>query len=79
MADYEMFTGLPTTVDDGPALRWSQLLVKAVLAALVLGLILTVILWPTVSADVGALTLCITFAVCAGLMVLRQAILAERR
>jgi hypothetical protein len=32
-----------------------------------------------VSADVGALTLAITFAACAGLLVLRQALLAERR
>jgi hypothetical protein len=78
MSDYEAFTGLPVEVDDGRTRRWAAMLVKAVVAILVVGVLLSVILWPTVGADVGALTLCIAFAACTALMVIRQALLAER-
>lgn len=76
---YDAFTGLPVEVDDGHTRRWAALLVKAVFVVLVLGVILSVILWAAASADVGALTLAAVFAVCTGLLVLRQALLAERR
>lgn len=79
MSDFEAFTGLPADDDAGRMRRWAATLEKAVLAILLAGVFLTVILWPLVSADVGALTLSITFAAAAGLMVLRQALLAERR
>ena len=55
------------------------MLVKAAFAVLAIGLIVTLFLWPLVSADAGALTLAIAFAGATGLMVLRQALLAERR
>jgi hypothetical protein len=79
MDEYEAFTGLPAEFDDGRTGRWAAMLVKAVFGVLVLGLVLTLILWPLVSSDAGALTLSIAFAGAAGLMVLRQALLAERR
>jgi hypothetical protein len=79
MSDYEAFTGLPVASDDSQTLRWSTVLVKVVFAILVVGVVLSAILWPLVSADAGALTLCIAFAACVGLMVIRQALLAERR
>lgn len=79
MSRYDTFTGLPVVVDDAQSRRWRSLLVKAVFVVLVLGVILAVILWALTSADVGALTLAAVFAVCAGLLVLRQALLAERR
>ena len=79
MSEYETFTGLPVDLDDGQTRRWAALLVKAVFAVLVVGLIVTLFLWPLVSADAGALTLAIAFAGATGLMVLRQALLAERR
>jgi type III secretory pathway component EscT len=76
---YDTFTGLPVVVDDAQSRRWGSLLVKAVFVVLVLGVVLAVVLWALTSADVGALTLAAVFAVCAGLLVLRQALLAERR
>ena len=79
MSQHEAFTGLPTEIDDGRTSRWAGILVKAVFAVLAIGLILTLFLWPLVSADAGALTLSIAFAGATGLMVLRQALLAERR
>lgn len=79
MSRYDAFTGLPVEVDDGQTHRWGSLLVRAVFVVLVLGVVLAVILWAVASADVGALTLAAVFAVCAGLLVLRQALLAERR
>lgn len=79
MPEYEAFTGLPTELDAGRVSRWAAMLVKAAFAVLVIGLILTLFLWPLVSADAGALTLAIAFAGATGLMVLRQALLAERR
>lgn len=78
MADYEAFTGLPTDEDEARTRRWAALLVKAALAVFVIGALLAAILW-FINADVGALTLSIAFAGLAGLMVLRQALLAERR
>lgn len=78
MSDHDSFTGLPALVDEDQTRRWAATLVKAVLTVLVVGVILSVILWPAVSADVGALTLCVMFATCAGLLVIRQALLAER-
>jgi len=78
MSEYESFNGLPVDIDDAQTRRWAALLVKAVFACLVVGLVVTAILWPAVSADAGALTLCIMFGVCTGLMVIRQALLAER-
>jgi hypothetical protein len=79
MSEYEAFTGLPAEIDEGRTSRWAAMLVRAVFAVLVIGLILTLFLWPLVSADVGALTLSIAFAGATGLMVLRKALLAERR
>jgi hypothetical protein len=76
---YDTFTGFPVDVDDGQIHRWGSLLVKAVFVVLVLGVVLAAILWALTSADVGALTLAAVFAVCVGLLVLRQALLAERR
>lgn len=78
MSEYEAFTGLPTEIDDERTSRWAALLVRAAFAVLAIGLILTLFLWPLVSADAGALTLSIAFAGATGLMVLRQALLAER-
>ena len=57
----------------------AAILVQAALAVFVAGAVVAAILWAVVSADVGALTLSIAFAGLAGLMVLRQALLAERR
>lgn len=79
MSDYEAFTGLPVGVGDGQVRRWAATLVKVVFAFLFVGVILSAILWPLVSADVGVLTLCVAFAACTGLLVIRQALLAERR
>lgn len=53
-------------------------MVRAVLAILVVGVVLSAIFWAAVSGEVGALVLSIAFAACAGLMVIRQALLAER-
>jgi hypothetical protein len=78
MYEYESFTGLPPELGDGQTSRWAAILVKAVFAVLIIGLILTLFLWPLVSADAGALTISIAFAGATGLMVLRQALLAER-
>jgi hypothetical protein len=78
MAEKPAFTGFPAeVVDVEKTRRWATRLVQAVLAVLVVGVVLAAILW-IFSADVGALTLCIAFAVCTGLMVVRQALLAER-
>ena len=79
MPEYEMFTGLPVEIGDGQTQRWAENLVKAVFAVLIVGVILSAILWPLTSDVVGALALAITFALCAGLLVIRQALLAERR
>jgi hypothetical protein len=79
MSHDDAFMGLPIEVEAARARRWGSLLAKAVFVVLVVGIILAAILWPTTSADVGALTLAATFAACAGLLVLRQALLAERR
>lgn len=79
MSEYEAFTGLPVEIEDRKTHKWTAALVKAVVAILALGVIVAAILWPTVSADAGALTLCIAFAASVGLMVIRQALLAERR
>jgi hypothetical protein len=79
MSEYGAFTGLPTGFDDERTSRWAAMLVKATFVVFAIGLILTLFLWPLVSADAGALTLSIAFAGATGLMVLRQALLAERR
>ena len=78
MADYEAFTGLPIEQDEPRTRRWAATLVKAALAVFVVGAILAAILW-ALNPDVGALTLSIAFSGLLGLMVLRQALLAERR
>lgn len=79
MPDYEAFTGIPVRVDEEKVFRWAALLVRIVFTVLIVGVILSAILWSSASADVGALALCIAFALCAGLLVIRQALLAERR
>ena len=78
MTQHDAFTGLPLEVDAGEVRRWSAMLVKGVFAILVVGVILTGILWAAVSGEVGALALSATFAACAGLLILRQALIAER-
>ena len=77
MSEYQAFTGLPVEQNEDRTRRWAAILVKAALAVFVAGAVLAAILW-TVSADVGALTLSIGFAGLVGLMVLRQALLAEK-
>jgi hypothetical protein len=72
------FTGLPVELDDGRVNRWATILVQALFAVLVVGLIVSVILWIVVNPDVGALVLAVVFAVGAALMIIRQALLAER-
>lgn len=79
MNGYGPFTGLPVEIGDGQTSRWASMLVKAAFAVLLIGLVVTLFLWPLVSADAGALTIAIAFAGATGLMVLRQALLAERR
>jgi uncharacterized membrane protein len=74
----DAFTGLPLVVDDGRVRRWDAVLVRAVFAILVVGVALSAILWAAVSAEVGALILSAAFAACAGLLIIRQALLAER-
>lgn len=76
--EYEPFTGLPVEEDESRTQRWASVLVKAALAVFVVGAVLAAVLW-FVNADVGALTLSVAFAGLVGLMVLRQALLAERR
>lgn len=78
MSRYDAFTGLPVSVDEEPARRWAARLVKTVLAILVVGIPLSAILWAIAKPDAGALALSAVFAACAGLMFIRQAILAER-
>lgn len=78
MSQHDAFTGLPIEVNDGQARRWGGILIKAVLAILVVGVVLSAILWAAVSGEVGALVLSIAFAACAGLLIIRQAVLAER-
>ena len=63
-SENEAFTGLPVDVDDGQTHRWAAILVKAVFAILVVGVVLAAILWPSVSADVGALVMCIALWAC---------------
>lgn len=77
MAKYEALTGLPLEEDESRTRRWAALLVKTALIVFVLGAVVAAVLW-FVNADVGALTLSIAFAALTGLMVLRQALLAER-
>ncbi|HET8588469.1 MAG TPA: hypothetical protein VFM01_02465 [Nakamurella sp.] len=78
MADHGAFTGLPVELDHGRVNRWATILVQVVFAVLVVGLIVSVILWIVVKPDVGALVLAVVFAVGTGLMIIRQALLAER-
>lgn len=78
MPEHGAFTGLPVELDDGRVNRWATLLVRVLFAVLVVGLIVSVILWIVVKPDVGALVLAVVFAVAAGLMIIRQALLAER-
>jgi hypothetical protein len=78
MSQHDAFTGLPIEVNDEQTRRWGAILVKAVFAILVVGVVLSAILWAAISSDMGALILSATFAVCAGLLVIRQALLAER-
>jgi hypothetical protein len=78
VSQHDAFTGLPIEVNDGQARRWGGILIKAVLAILVVGVVLSAILWAAVSGEVAALVLSIAFAACAGLLVIRQALLAER-
>jgi hypothetical protein len=78
MSGYDDFTGISLEQSEDRTRRWAAILVRAALAVFVVGAVLAAVLW-TVSADVGALTLSIGFAGLAGLMVLRQALLAERR
>ncbi len=78
MSQHDVFTGFPIEVNDGKTRRWGAILVKAVFAILVVGAVLSAILWAAISSDMGALILSATFAACAGLMVIRQALLAER-
>lgn len=70
--------GPPVEQDDARTHRWAAILVRAALAVFVVGAVLAAILW-AVDADIGALTLSIAFAGLVGLMVLRQALLAETR
>lgn len=72
-------TGFPAEVHEQQAAQWGRWLAYSALGVLVLGVILAAILWFAVLPDVGALTLCVAFAIVFGLMVVRQAILAERR
>jgi hypothetical protein len=76
--EHGAFTGLPVELDDGRLNRWATILVQALFAVLVVGLIVSVILWIVVNPDVGALVLAGVFAVGAALMIIRQALLAER-
>jgi len=78
MSKYEAFTGLPVEQDEDRTRRWSKLLVRVGLAVFVLSVLLAAIFWG-MNADVGALMVSIGFAVLVALMVLRQALLAERR
>jgi hypothetical protein len=79
MYEYGPFTGIPAEIDEGQTIRWAAMLVKGAFAVLLIGLTVTLFLWPLVSADAGALTIAVAFAGATGLMVLRQALLAERR
>jgi hypothetical protein len=78
MSQHDAFTGFPIEVDDGKTRRWGAILVKAVFVILVVGIVLSTILWAAISSDMGALILSATFAACAGLMVIRQSLVAER-
>jgi hypothetical protein len=78
MSKYEAFTGLPVEHDEPRTRRWAAILVKAALAVFAVGAVLAAVLW-MVDPDIGALTLSIGFSGLVGLMVLRQALLAERR
>jgi hypothetical protein len=78
VSQHDAFTGLPIEVNDGQVRRWGGILIKAVLAILVVGVVLSAILWAAISDDMGALILSATFAACAGLLIIRQALLAER-
>lgn len=77
MSEHEAFTGLPVEQDEGQTRLWATILVRAALVVFVIAAILAAILW-AVNPDVGALTLSVGFAGLVGLMVLRQALLAER-
>lgn len=78
MSEYEAFTGLPVDHDEPRTRRWAAILVKAAFAVFAVAAVLAAVLW-IVNPDLGALTLSIGFAGLVGLMVLRQALLAERR
>ena len=78
MPEHGAFTGLPVELDDGRVNRWAAVLMLVLFAVLVVGLVVSVVLWIVVNADVGALVLAVVFALGAGLMIIRQALLAER-
>jgi hypothetical protein len=78
VSEPDAFIGLPIEVDDRHVRRWRTILVQAVFAILAVGVVLSAILWAAVSGEVGALVLSIAFAACAGLLIIRQALLAER-
>lgn len=79
MADDGSFDGFPIVDSPGRVAGLSRLIARWVLVILVLGVVVAAILWIVVKPDVGALTLALTFTIAAGLMVIRQAALAERR
>ncbi|KMY24030.1 hypothetical protein SAMN05421878_101108 [Actinobaculum suis] len=76
-------TGLPRDLSDAVAYRWAALLAKITWAVLIIGIAIGVVFWVTASGDfgqdLGALSWCLTGAICVALMSVRQGILGERK
>ena len=70
--------GFRADVSDKDASRWGSRLSKVALVVIILGVVLTAVVW-VFSAQVDALILAAVFTVTVGVLTVRQAILAERR
>ncbi len=70
--------GFPSDVSDQDAARWGAGLAKFALGVIVFGSVVAAVAWAVFSAELGAAILSGLFAVTAGVLIIRQAILAER-
>jgi hypothetical protein len=73
------FDGFDADIGSINATRGAAVLAPVSLAVIVVGVIATVLTWTIGSAELGALILSATLAAATGVLVIRQAILAERQ
>ncbi len=79
MSKWDAFDGFASDVGDEDAARWAAGLAKVALVVIALGLVVTAVVWVVFSAELGAGILSGVFAGTVGVLILRQAILAERQ